>query len=1322
MAASSTNSIGYGPSSQWQNLCFNGDERKYEQWEIRFLGFLKIKKLKSIAVPTDPENPPTDQDTRDKNEEVFALLCQFLDETSLSLIIRDAKDDGRKAIKILREHYQGTSKPRIISLWTELSKLEKSSDETVTEYLLHAEKTSTMLKAAGVEVSDSLLVAMCLKGLPESYESLRTHVIHAEPAYTFQKFKESLKSHEETRKSCQTDSGDNVLNLNGKTITCFKCKKPGHKANACPKGKRNTKWCPHCKSGTHYEKDCRKVGKVEKVKTAAEGEKHIVFTFNDVVNESIKNASNTNSLFLVDSGASAHVMNTLEYFISFDESFKPEEHFIELADGSKTYSVAERRGTVLVNLVDQNGKNVDVKLEGVLYIPSYPQWIFSVRAATAKEATVIFSSNTAVIISPTGDKFPVYLKDKLYYLYKTDFSSKGLSSLEDWHRLLGHCNPDDVAKLQECVTGMELTDRLRFDCESCSISKMTGKSTGPPRETRSTEPFELIFTDLAGPLDPTGMHGYRYVIVFTDDYTGCLFTYLLKNKSDASTATERFLSDVSPFGKVKCFSFHDDVFPSGEVRTIRSDNGGEYLSSDFKRLLLKNGIRHELTAPYSPHMNGCAERSWRTLFDMARTMIHESQLPKYMWVYAVMHASYIRNRCYNRRLKDTPYGAITGKRPDLSNLHVFGSICYTYNEGHKKKLDARGRKGIFVGYDKNSPSYLVYYPENNSVLKHRVVKFTDKFDFSKPQLPPHHDGLIEDFTDDTTNTKSNIDEQVVELPEQEENADDNRRQLRQNRGVPPERLGIDRDHAKLVRESMDVLYMLRIPNTYTQAIDDTDHSDDWRKAMDDEMNALTSSETYELVEQPQDHAVIGGKWVYDVKGSPENPRYKARYVARGFTQIEGVDFDETFAPTPRMENLRMMVQIAAQENLTMHQMDVKSAFLHADLEEEIFMQPPKGYEQYSPNGKMFVWKLRKSLYGLKQSGRNWFRLLESFLLDDCSFQNNIDPCTFILRTDADEKMIILVWVDDLIMVSSSQELLNCIKEQLKKRFEMKDLGEVIHFLGIEFSRDGDKMMMKQTQYLKNILKRFQMESCRPRTSPCESNTQVYEQDDEPFDPRTYREAVGSLVYAMVSTRPDLCYAVSKLSQTLSNPTTGNWQMLKHVFQYIQGTLDLGLVFRKTDKLGLIGYADADWANSNDRKSMTGYCFMMSENGPAISWKTQKQTSTALSTCEAEYMALSAASQEAIYLIRIYENLTGKNCSPVKIFGDNQGSLALVKNPIKHGRSKHIDIRYHFVRDCVAEGKVELSYIPSNDNLADPFTKPLSRVKLNNLREKLFGLA
>ena len=246
MAAAVT---GYGPSpnSQWQNLYFNGDERKYEQWEVRFLGFLKIKKLKKIACPDDPENPPTDADSVGKNEEVYAHLCQFLDSTSLSLIIRDAKDDGRKSLKILREHYQGSSKPRIISLWTELSKLEKAHDEKATNYLLRAEKAATALTSAGVEVKDSLLVAMCLKGLPESFESLRTHVIHSDTEYTFQKFKEALKSHEETKKSREPDASDQVLHLNGKTITCFKCKEQGHKANACQAGKSSKKpWCGFC--------------------------------------------------------------------------------------------------------------------------------------------------------------------------------------------------------------------------------------------------------------------------------------------------------------------------------------------------------------------------------------------------------------------------------------------------------------------------------------------------------------------------------------------------------------------------------------------------------------------------------------------------------------------------------------------------------------------------------------------------------------------------------------------------------------------------------------------------------------------------------------------------------------------------------------------------------------------------------------------------------------------------------------------------------------------------------------------------------------------
>ena len=488
-----------------------------------------------------------------------------------------------------------------------------------------------------------------------------------------------------------------------------------------------------------------------------------------------------------------------------------------------------------------------------------------------------------------------------------------------------------------------------------------------------------------------------------------------------------------------------------------------------------------------------------------------------------------------------------------------------------------------------------------------------------------------------------------------------------------------------------------------------------RNMMDEEIKSLTIRETYEQAKLPPDSKVIGGKWLYTFKGPSDAPTYKARYVAQGFSQIPGVDFDETFAPTPRMESLRMFIQIAAHYDLSLHQMDVKCAFLHADLDEEIYIRAPKGYEQPG-----FVWKLRKSLYGLKQSGRNWFSLLESYLHEH-SF-GNIDSCIFVKRlTDGRELIMILIWVDDIVIASSSDGLLNIIKKQLKERFVMKDLGELSYFLGIEFTRTETTIEMKQTRYLETVLQRLGMENCKPRANPCETNLRVYE-SEEPYDTHSYREAVGSLVYAMVTTRPDLCFVVSKLSQKLANPTTGDWQMLKHVMQYVKGTTDLGLRFKRTPNLKLIGYADADWASAADRRSTTGYCFLMTEDGPAISWKTKRQASTALSTCEAEYMALSAATQEAIYLARIFTSFMNIESEvTVKMFCDNQGAIALTKNPKNHGRSKHIDIRYHFVRDCLLNNQIELKYIPSNDNLADPFTKTLGRVKWSNLKDSLFGI-
>ena len=366
-----------------------------------------------------------------------------------------------------------------------------------------------------------------------------------------------------------------------------------------------------------------------------------------------------------------------------------------------------------------------MRLENVLYVPSFPQCIFSVQTAAEKGAEITFVDNRGTLTTRDGNSFPIGQQGRLYYLYKTSSSGKRSESLEMWHKLLGHCNTSDLTKLENVVQGMNFSDMKEFDCETCILSKKTN-TRNRDADTRATRPFELIHTDLSGPVDPTAKDGFRYAMIFVDDYSGCAFTYFLKEKSDGPKATEKFLADVNSYGKVKTFSFHADVFPAGEIERMRSDNGGEYISSEFKSLLTKYGIKHELSAPHSPHQNGTAERNWRTLFDMARALLVESGLPKYLWTYALMTATHIRNRCYVQRIKNTPYSLVTGLKPDVTNLHIFGTLCYPL-VSNTKKLDPRCKRGYFVGYDRESPAYLVYHPENRTVMKYRLVTFTDRF-------------------------------------------------------------------------------------------------------------------------------------------------------------------------------------------------------------------------------------------------------------------------------------------------------------------------------------------------------------------------------------------------------------------------------------------------------------------------------------------------------------------------------------------------------------------------------------------------------------------
>ena len=301
-------------------------------------------------------------------------------------------------------------------------------------------------------------------------------------------------------------------------------------------------------------------------------------------------------------------------------------------------------------------------------------------------------------------------------------------------------------------------------------------------------------------------------------------------------------------------------------------------------------------------------------------------------------------------------------------------------------------------------------------------------------------------------------------------------------------------------------------------------------------------------------------------------------------------------------------------------------------------------------------------------------------------------------------------------------MINQFKENMKCKFRMKDLGKISYFLGIDFKQESGVIKMNQSRYIQKMLDRFGMSNCKPRSTPCEQKFESTN-DSEPVDQKKYREIVGSLIYLMTCTRPDIGWVVSKPSQRLSCPRVEDLVVAKHVLRYLKGTKEYELCFKKCDGvLSLIAYSDADWASSlDDRHSTTGYCFSLNENGPPIVWKSRKQPTVALSTCEAEYVSLAATTQESLYLMQLLSNMDNKTYKCAKILEDNQGAIALSKNPVNRQRCKHIDIKYHFLREVLVSGKIDIVYCQSEHMIADVLTKPATKAKLDRFKPFLFGL-
>lgn len=489
--------------------------------------------------------------------------------------------------------------------------------------------------------------------------------------------------------------------------------------------------------------------------------------------------------------------------------------------------------------------------------------------------------------------------------------------------------------------------------------------------------------------------------------------------------------------------------------------------------------------------------------------------------------------------------------------------------------------------------------------------------------------------------------------------------------------------------------------------------------MDLEFEAIERNGTWELTTLLAGAKRIGVKWIfktkYNEKGEVEN--HKARLVAKRYSQQWGVDFTEVFAPVARWDTIRTILTLATLRGWNVFQLDVKSAFLHGELSETVFVDQPQGYQKRGEEHK--VYRLKNALYGLRQAPRAWYNRIESYFLKE-GFEKCPSEHTLFVKSGAKTDMLIIsLYVDDLIFTGNNETMFSDFKESMKKEFDMTNLGRMSYFLGVEVVQNSSGIFVSQSKYTKEILERFGMDNSKPVDNPVVPGYKLSKKGDGvEVDATTYKQMVGSLMY-LTATRSDLMYAVCLISRYMEKPTDVHLQAAKRILRYLKGTADLGIFYKKNVSDELIAYADSDYAGDvDDRKSASGYVFLLGTG--AISWSSKKQPVVTLSTTEAEFFAAASCACQGVWLRRIIGNLGHSQDGCTTIFCDNTSTIKLSKNPIMHERSKHIDVRFHFLRELAKDGVIELVYYSTRDQVSDILTKPLKVDTFLKLRS-LLGL-
>ncbi|GJW20080.1 ribonuclease H-like domain, reverse transcriptase, RNA-dependent DNA polymerase [Tanacetum coccineum] len=873
-----------------------------------------------------------------------------------------------------------------------------------------------------------------------------------------------------------------------------------------------------------------------------------------------------------------------------------------------------------------------------------------------------------------------------------------------WHARLGHLNFESLKSMaqRDLVHGIPTIKHTTQVCDVCLIGKHSRAPFPKKAKARSTSPLDLVYGDLCGPITPPTPSGKKYIFLLVDDYSRYMWVYFLKSKDQAFDTFKEYKKSIE-----------------NELRTtlkmLRTDRGGEFTSNEFTQYCKENGIARQLTAPYSPQQNGVVERRNRTIMSTTRCMMKATNMPQNFWAEAVRHAIYILNSVPTKALEDiTPYEAIKRRKPNLENLRVFGCIAYAkVPSQHLTKLDDRSTKMVYLGNEQGSKAYRLFDPTTQKICVSRDVKFKENETWDWKEYMSEHINDEPEWTNfkignlEATNEHHDQETQPIEEDNEFPNNDDDdyasptrdspshsqtphtpsKSSSQVNSQVTPnistqsyyqsnnDSIQITNspshfDHTPLrgfrtlndlYENTEELLLAEDEPKNYKEASSDQK----WIEAMKVELDSINRNNTWELTTLPKGHKAIGLKWVFKTKKDANGNiiKHKARLVAKGYIQEHGIDFEEVFAPVARMETIRLLLAIAANNKWEVHHLDVKSAFLHGDLKEEVYVTQPEGFIKREDNGK--VYRLIKALYGLRQAPRAWNIKLDN-TLKSLDFKKCALEQAIYTKTSKDSILLIGVYVDDLIITGTPKKEIDKFKAQMEEKFEMSDLGLLAYYLGIEVTQTEGDISIKQSAYANKILKEAGMIDCNETLIPMDPGTRLTKITEGTMVNSTeYRSLIGCLRY-LLHTRPDLSYSVGLLSRFMQEPREQHMKAIRQVLRYVKGTKDYGITYRHNGGNKIHGFSDSSYGvNTQEGKGTTSIIFYYGES--PISWSTQKQATVALSSCESEFIAATAAATQALWLKRLLSKLTQSQEEKVTIKVDNKSVMALMNNPVFHGK-------------------------------------------------------